>query len=495
MQEIFIELDEKDILNLRKDFGESDILLITKAVFFAKVKHKDQKRKSGEAYVNHVIETGMELVRLGMDTATIVAGILHDTLEDTETTEEEFEKEFGADILFLVKGVTKLGKLKYQGVERHVESLRKFFIAMSDDIRVVVIKLADRLHNIKTIEHVREDKRHRIALETLEIHARLADRLGMSILKTELENYAFPYAYPAEYKKVKDIMQAEIMPTEERIKEIQENIKFVLETEEVKYISIDYRIKHLYSLYQKLKKYDYDISKINDIVALRIIVETMEDCYKTLGSVHSEYRPMPGRIKDYIALPKPNGYRSLHTTVFTKDGNTAEIQIRTKEMHEEAEYGIASHLHYKEIGKNKSALEIEKKTSWTKDLLEWQKQIEDKDDFLVHLKTDFFENRVFVFTPKGDVIDLPEGSSCIDFAYAIHTDIGNKLNSSKINGKMVAIDSKLHRGDIIEIITNKNSKPNQKWIKDCKTTFAKKQIHRFLELSKRDGFFNKILGR
>jgi guanosine-3',5'-bis(diphosphate) 3'-pyrophosphohydrolase len=469
------------ILDARSSWTEEDKDLVEKAVAFAESKHSGQLRNSGEPYVNHVIAVGKILSELGMDTTTVVAGILHDTIEDTETSFEEVEKEFGHDVAFLVEGVSKLGKLKYHGVERHVESLRKFFVAMSKDIRVVIIKLADRLHNMRTLEHVREDKRQRIAVETLEIHARLADRLGMGKLKAELETLAFPYAFPEDYKKTEDIWAEQSKPSEVRIKEIEENLKFLLETEEVEFVRIDYRIKHLYSLYQKLKKYDFDLSKIHDVVALRVIVKSVEDCYRTLGLIHGEYRPMPGRIKDYIAVPKSNGYKSLHTTIFTRDGNTAEIQIRTEEMHNEAEYGIASHLHYKEVGKNKKKEEIERKTSWTKDLLQLQHEIQDKDEFLKTIKTDFFENRVFVFTPKGDVIDLPEGSSCIDFAYAIHTDIGNHTQAAKVNGKQVSLEQTLKRGDVVEVMVNKNQKPNNKWLPFCKTSFARKQIERFLE--------------
>jgi guanosine-3',5'-bis(diphosphate) 3'-pyrophosphohydrolase len=469
------------ILDISREWKDEDKEILEKAVLFATQKHEGQLRNSGEPYVNHVIEVGTILSELGMDTTTIAAGILHDTIEDTETTYEELEKEFGADIAFLVEGVSKLGKLKYHGVERHVESLRKFFVAMSQDIRVVVIKLADRLHNMRTLEHVRDDKRQRIALETLEIHARLADRLGMGVLKTELEELAFPYAFPEDYKKTEGIWAEHSKPSEVRILEIKESLELLLESEEVEFLRIDYRIKHLYSLYQKLKKYNFDLSKIHDVVALRVIVKSIEDCYRTLGLIHSEYRPMPGRIKDYIAVPKANGYKSLHTTIFTRDGNTAEIQIRTEEMHLEAEFGIASHLHYKEVGKNKKKGEIERKTSWTKDLLKIQQEIHDKDEFLQTIKTDFFENRVFVFTPKGDVIDLPEGSSCIDFAYAIHTDIGNHTQSAKVNGRMVSIEHILSRGNIVQIITNKNQKPSSKWLPFCKTSFARKQIERFLE--------------
>ncbi len=477
----FTILNKEEILKERTDWTKEEIELISKAVSFSQEKHKEQKRNNGEPYANHVIITGRILAELNMDTTTIVAGVLHDILEDTETTEKEFEKEFGKEILFLVKSVTKLPKLKYQGEERYAESLRKFFVSMASDVRVVVIKLADRLHNMQTLENVREDKRKRIALETLEIHAKLATKFGMQILKVQLEELAFPYAFPDEYKKTKELAGLIDATSDKRLKDITQNIKFVLDTYAVEYIEIQYRIKHLYSLYQKLRKYDMDITKIYDVVALRIILKDLGDCYKTLGLIHSEYKPMPGRIKDYIARPKANGYRSLHTTVFTKDGQTSEIQIRTKEMHDEAEYGIASHLHYKEIGKNKSKEEILRKTGWTKNLLDIQKEMEHRDDFMHHLKTDLFEKRVFVFTPKGDVIDLPEGASVIDFAFAVHTNIGAKISGAKINGKLESLETILQRGDIIEIITNKKSHPSQKWLEHVKTSFAKRQIHKYLE--------------
>jgi GTP pyrophosphokinase len=474
-------LPTKVILDERSDWTKEEISQIEKAISFAVKKHEGQFRKSDEPYVNHVILTGKNLAHLGMDTTTIVAGILHDTIEDTQTTEEELKNEFGKDVAFLVMGVSKLSKLKYSGMERHVESLRKFFVAMAEDIRVVVIKLADRLHNINTLEHVKKEKQKRIALETLEIHARLADRLGMGQLKAKLEDKAFPFAYPKEYKEVKELSENSTRDSLKKINEVLKNIKESLELEGVSVLQIDSRVKHLYSLFQKMKRYDMDISKIHDIIALRIIVPDIASCYKALGVIHSEYKPMPGRIKDYIAVPKLNGYRSLHTTILTKDGNTAEIQIRTQEMHDEAEFGIASHLHYKEIGKNKAKKEIEKKTSWTKDLLELQKTIKDKEEFLHTLKTDFFENRVFVFTPKGDVVDLPEGATPIDFAYSIHSKIGDKMSHAKVNGKMVSIETKLRRGDVVEIVTNKNGKPTEKWLDHVKTNMAKRHIQKFLE--------------
>ena len=474
-------LHVKEILAERPKWTHDEMKQIERAIAFATIKHAGQTRYQGGPYVNHLILTGKNLAKLGMDTTTIVAGILHDTIEDTDTTKKELLDNFGEDVMFLVMGVSKLSKLKYTGLERHVESLRKFFVAMAEDIRVVIIKLADRLHNISTLEFVRPEKRQRIALETLEIHARLADRLGMGVLKAELEDKAFPYAYPKEYEQVKEILQTATSDTEKKIMDVLNSIKESLELEKVKVLKIDYRTKHLYSLFLKLKKYDLDISKIHDIIALRIIVPDVASCYKALGVIHSEYKPMPGRIKDYIAVPKLNGYKSLHTTILTKDGNTAEIQIRTKQMHEEAEYGIASHLHYKEIGKNRSQTEIKNKTTWTKDLLELQKQIEDREEFLHTLKTDFFSNRVFVFTPKGDVIDLPEGATPIDFAYAVHSKIGDKMSHAKVNGKMVSIETVLKRGDVIEIVLNKNGHPSHKWLEHVKTNMAKRHIQKYLE--------------
>jgi GTP pyrophosphokinase len=469
------------ILKERPNWTEEDKTVIDKAIKFAIKKHDGQFRKEGGPYVNHTILTGRNLANFQMDTTTIVAGILHDTIEDTNTTEEELVNEFGKDVAFLVTGVSKLSKLKYHGVERHVESLRKFFVAMAEDIRVVVIKLADRLHNIETLQFVKPEKQKRIALETLELHARLADRLGMGQLKARLEDLAFPFAYPEEYAEVKKLSEEATTDSLKTIDDVLKNIKDSLELESVTVERIDSRVKHFYSLFLKLKKYDFDISKIHDIIALRIIVPDVAACYKALGVIHAEYRPMPGRIKDYIATPKLNGYKSLHTTVLTKNGTTAEIQIRTKEMHDEAEYGIASHLHYKEIGKNKSKMEIQKKTSWTKDLLELQKQIEDKDEFLHTLKTDFFQARVFVFTPKGDVVDLPEGSTPIDFAYAIHSKIGDKIKEAKVNGKLVSFETQLKRGDVVEIIQGKNAHPSEKWLDIIKTNMARRHIQKYLE--------------
>jgi GTP pyrophosphokinase len=491
-----MEPKPQDIFVLVPDINEDDKAIITKAFDFSKNAHRTQERNSGEPYFNHLFEVARNLARMNADPVTIAAGLLHDVLEDTDVTEEELTKEFGPEIVFLVQGVTKLGHLKYKGVVRHAESLRKFFIASAHDIRVVIIKLADRLHNISTLEHIPKDKQQRIAIETLEIYARLADRLGMGSIKSQLEDMAFPYAYPEEFEKVTTLLKDYTSFTEPHLAQVAATLKEELMILEADVTRLDYRVKHLYSLWQKLKQNDYDITKIYDILALRILVPTVSDCYHALGIIHGLYKPLPGRFKDYIALPKPNGYRSLHTTVFDGSGEMVEIQIRTEGMHHEAEYGISSHVYYKEIGKNKdekTTLKNIKKSDWTKELLEAQKNIESPEDFLKHLHLDFFEKRVFVYTPKGDVIELPEGSSTIDFAYAIHSDIGNHISGAKINGKMVSIDTQLQRGDVVEITHNERQKPNRKWLDMCKTTFAKTHIRKFLK--EKGGMMDKMLLR
>ncbi len=477
----------KDLINTAHETDGKNIELITKAYNFALEAHKDQKRNSGEPYFIHVFATAKILAELGMDTTTIVAGMLHDVLEDTNTTEEELTKEFGTEIVNLVKGVTKLGKLKYRGAERHVESLRKFFMAVAEDLRVLIIKLADRLHNIRTLEHVREDKRYRIALETIQIHARLADRIGMGKLKGELEDAAFPYVFKEEYEKVEQLLKEKSETNEKELNTVADKLKEELQKNEVHVVEMSSRQKHKYSLWQKLKRYDMDINKIYDIVALRVIVEDIEDCYRTLGIIHSLWRPMPGRIKDYIAMPKPNGYRSLHTTIFTGNGAIVEIQIRTREMHAEAAYGIAAHFIYKEengkikkIKNHKQALG-EKKLAWIEGLKELQEHIAKPEQFLEHLKMDLFKDRIFILTPKGDVIDLPEDSVPIDFAYAIHSDIGNHAQSVKINNKMATLTTKLKNNDLVQIEVNPKASPSAKWLPHVKTGFARKQITNHLK--------------
>jgi GTP pyrophosphokinase len=350
---------------------------------------------------------------------------------------------------------------------------------MSKDLRVVIIKFADRLHNLETLQFLREDKRKRIALESIEIYAPLANRLGMGNLKGEIEDAAFPYAYPKEYAEVEKVLEEKKEPYTKYLSEIKEDLTKELNKQKVKIVGIDYRVKHKYSLYKKLLRHEMDIEKIYDIMALRVVVETIEDCYRVLGIIHSIWRPLVGRIKDYIALPKPNGYRSIHTTIFTGSGGIAEIQIRTKEMHEEAAYGIAAHFSYKEKNDKNYAEKI--KFEWIDELKNLKEEADKPNKFFEHLKTDFFSNRIFVFTPDGDIIDLPEESSPIDFAYYIHSDLGDHTSGVKINGKMVPLSEKLKNGDIVEIIKNKNSNPSRKWLDYTKTSHAKKHIKSYLE--------------
>ncbi len=454
--------------------------LLTRAFDFAKVAHEGQKRMSGEPYFIHVFETAKILAKQGMDAKTIAAGLLHDVLEDTPVTDEAMRKQFGDDILFLVRGVTKLGTLKYRGHERHIESLRKFFVAMANDLRVVIIKFADRLHNLRTLQFVKEDKRERIAVESIEVYAPLANRLGMGKLKGEIEDAAFPYAYPEEYAKIEGIIQERKDSYQKCLTEVRDILEKELKKNKIKYVEINYRMKHKYSLYKKLVKYDMDIGKVYDMVALRIVVDTVEECYRVLGLIHSIWNPLPGRIKDYIALPKPNGYRSIHTTVFTGKDGIAEIQIRTREMHAEAAYGIAAHFAYKEKG-GKKALDDKSKFKWIEELKDLKHLPDEPKTFIEHLKMDFFNDRIFIFTPKGDVIDLPEDSSPVDFAYSIHSDLGDHLFGAKINGKLSPIFTKLKNGDIVEIMEKKDSHPSSKWLEFTKTNVAKRNIKSYLE--------------
>lgn len=477
--------DVEDILRLLNSPSGKDRALIKKAYNFAEKVHEGQKRMTGDPYFVHVFETGKNLATFGMDAPTISAGLLHDTIEDGHVTEEEIEKEFGKEILFFVNGVTKLGKLKYRGLQRHVESLRKLFIATAKDVRVLIIKLADRLHNIQTLRgHTNPEKQKRIAVETLEIFAPLANLIGMWKLKGDLENAAFPYVYPEEYKQVKELLGQRQKIDQKYLKKVHRSLQKELAKHGVQSNLIEtvHRVKSLYSLHKKLKKHDMDINQIFDIMAVRVCVQTIEDCYRVLGIIHGTWTPLPGRVKDYIAIPKPNGYRSLHTTIFTGNGGVVEIQIRTAEMHKEAEYGIASYLAYKEgifekirnLGKKNGKLT--KNLKWIKHLIEWQKGVLRNGDYLNSLKMNFFESRVFVFTPKGDVIDLPEGSSVVDFAYAVHSDIGNHLSGAEINGKFVSLGTKLKNRDIVCIQTKKESRPANKWITYAKSTLAKRQI-------------------
>ncbi len=504
-----MRMSVNEIISLLDSPVQKDKEFIEKAYNFALKAHEGQTRKSGEPYFNHVFETAKIIASFKMGANTIVAGLLHDSIEDGVATEEYIRKEFGDEVLFLVNGVTKLGKLKYRGAERHIESLRKFLVAAAQDIRVLIIKLADRLHNMRTLQYVRPDKQKRIALETLEIYAPLAYRLSIRMVSRELEDLSFQYAYPEEFEKTKTLLKSSKEKSMPELEKFTKSIKKALAAENLLNFKTDYRQKGIYSLYKKLKNHDDNIQEIYDILATRITVNSIADCYKTLGIIHSIAIPIPGRIKDYIAFPKPNGYQSLHTTVLTGDGATIEVQIRTNEMHKEAEYGIASHILYKQKGSNKIKENSETKwfkqflpniinyskesnnnemaPGWINELAESQKNLKtekDKDGFIKDLKADFFNERIFVLTPKGDVVDLPIGSCVIDFAFAIHSDIGMHMNGAKINGKMVSLDTRLENSNIVEIITNKNSKPSAKWLEMAKTSMAKRHITNYLEKNK-----------
>ena len=469
---------------------KKDVDLIMRAYDFALHAHQGQKRMSGEPYFIHVFETAKNLTRYEMDATTIAAGFLHDVLEDTQTTEQELEKEFGKEIVDLVKGVTKLGRVKYKGHLRHVESLRKFLMALAQDYRVLMIKLADRLHNLRTLSHVREEKQRRIALEAIEVYAPLADRFGIGKMKGEIEDAAFPFAYPKEYATMEKILRERSEGLQASLANVYKELREQLETSNIKVKKIDYRIKHKYSLWKKLQEHQMSIDHIYDIVALRVIVETVEECYAVLGIIHSLWKPLPSRIKDYIALPKINGYQSLHTTIFTGDGGLVEVQIRTDAMHRRAEFGVASHYLYKDESNKRPAKDS--KFHWISEFKDLEKTIAEPDDFLNHLKADFFSDRIFVFTPGGEVIDLPKGSSTIDFAYSIHSDIGNKASGAHINGKFVSLDTVLNSGDIVEIETRKDGTPKSRWLDFTKTTIAKKHIRAYMKEQDKKGLLNRF---
>jgi len=477
--------DVNEIINLIKGgVSKKEEEFIIKAYRAAEEAHAGQKRVSGDPFFLHPFEIAKILAELGMDVQTIVAGLLHDVLEDTKITEKELEEKFGSEVLLLINGVTSLGKLKYRGRERHVESLRKFFFAMASDLRVVIIKFADRLHNLRTLQHLTEAKRKRIAIESIEVYAPLANRLGMWKLKSEIEEAAFPFAYPLEYKQIEEIVKEKKSSYEKNLSKVKTELEKELSKSENKVVEINYRVKNNYSLWRKLIKRDMDIGKIYDVIALRIIVKDVEECYRILGLIHSIWRPLPGRIKDYIAIPKPNGYQSIHTTIFTGGGGIAEIQIKTREMQAEAIDGIAAYFAYKEKNekkKNESNGSEKFKLKWLEELKGLNYTSNESGKFLENLKMDFFSDRIFIFTPGGDVVDLPEDSTPIDFAYSIHSDIGDHIYGAKINGKMSPIFSKLKNRDIVEIIRKDDAHPSSKWLEHTKTTVARKHIKSYLE--------------
>lgn len=484
---------------IKKNNPEADLDLVLLAYEFAAEAHLGQKRTSGEEYIQHPLEVAYTLATYKMDLATIMAGLMHDVPEETEKTLAEIEKNFGLEVARLVEGITKLGKIKYRGLERYAENLRKMFMAIAEDVRVVFIKFADRIHNLKTLYALPPVKQQRIARESLEIYAPIANRLGMEETKCELEDLSFPYVYPDEYKWVMEISRKRYQEQTRFIERVIKIIKKELESYgNFKFLKIEGRTKHYYSLYQKIIKKDMDINKVYDLVALRIIVSGVDDCYRVLGYIHKLWAPLPGRIKDYISQPKPNGYQSLHTTVFGPDGKITEFQIRTQKMHEEAEYGVAAHWLYKENKLQENLKISQEKLKWIKELVNEQKDNKTVKKYLKTLKLDFFKNRIFVFTPKGDVIDLPEGATPVDFAYHIHSDIGDKCAGVRINDKIATLQTPLKNSDIVEIIIDKNRKgPSESWLSFVQTHAAKDKIRSSLNKKSRlnifkfNRFFNK----
>ncbi len=468
---------------IKKNSPKADLKILEKAYKFAEEAHQNQKRKNNQDYFKHPLATAQTLAELKLDLATICAGLLHDIPEETSYSLQEIEKEFGKEIGFLVAGVTKLGKLKYRGLERYAENLRKMFVAIAKDIRIILIKFADRLDNLKTLDALAKEKQFRIAKESLEIYAPIANRLGMGQLRGELEDLSFRYVYPKEYNWVLNLIKSRYEKRKEYIDEIKIEIIKILKEAKIKFLDIHSRVKHFYSLYKKLLSYDKDLDKVYDLVALRIIVSQLEDCYAALGVIHQKWKPLKGRIKDYISQPKPNGYQSLHTTVFGPKGEIFEIQIRTPEMHQKAEFGIASHWYYTESNKRDALSPI--KISWIKEIIDWEKEIKDNEEFLEKLKIDLFQNRIFVFTPKGDVLNLPEGATPIDFAYHIHSDLGNQCVGALINDKIASLDTLLKNGDMVKILVDKNRKgPSPNWLNFTKSLNVRAKIRHFLSKTK-----------
>ena len=475
------------ITSIKKYHPSTDITLIQKAYETAREAHKDQKRKSGEPYIIHPLCVAIILADLELDKETIVAGLLHDAVEDTWMTCEEIEKEFGPEVALLVDGVTKIGQLSYSKdkVEMQAESLRKMFLAMAKDIRVILIKLADRLHNMRTLQYMTPAKQKEKARETMDIYAPIAQRLGISKIKVELDDLSLKYLKPDVYYDLVEKVALRKSVREEFVGNIVKTVKQHMVEANIK-AQVDGRVKHFFSIYKKMVNQNKTIDQIYDLFAVRILVDTVKDCYAALGVIHEMYKPIPGRFKDYIAMPKPNMYQSLHTTLIGPNGQPFEIQIRTFEMHKTAEYGIAAHWKYKEASDGKTSVgnREEEKLNWLRQILEWQRDMSDNKEFMSLLKNDLdlFADSVYCFTPQGDVKTLPNGSTPIDFAYSVHSAVGNKMVGARVNGKLVPIEYRIQNGDRIEIITSQNSQgPSRDWLKVVKSTQAKNKINQWFK--------------
>jgi len=465
-----------------------DQRLIREAFEFAYQLHQGQYRKSGEAYISHPVAVAGLLRELGGSAPMIAAGFLHDVVEDTDVTPEELEERFGSEVRHLVEGVTKLSKFKFSSkTERQAENFRRMFLAMAQDIRVIVVKLADRLHNMRTLEFMKEEKQRAIALETREIFAPLANRLGIGRIKWELEDLSFKYLEPLSYREVQSLVAEKRTDRESRLDNVIEILQIRLEQIGITNVEISGRPKHLYGIYRKMQQQQKEFHEIFDIAGIRMITQTHDQCYRALAIVHDSFRPIPGRFKDYIGLPKPNRYQSLHTGVIGPTGRPLEVQIRTQEMHQVAEYGIAAHWKYKEGGSNYSQMtDADEKFTWLRQLLDWQNDLKDAQEYLENIKDNLFEDDVYVFTPRGDVLSLTSGSSTVDFAYRIHSEVGNHCSGARVNGRMVPLNTVLKNGDIVEILTQKNSHPNLDWLNFVKTAGARNRIRQWYKRSHRD---------